>query len=88
MQYITFTQLRTEAKILAIALEKGEEVKLIRKSKVVGKVVPDNEANEKIINAKKLEAKIYRLNLPSFTMKEIDRRYRAAMIKKHGQGIS
>lgn len=88
MQYITFTQLRTEAKILAIALEKGEEVKLIRKSKVVGKVVPDNEANEKIINAKKLEAKIYRLNLPSFTMKEIDRRYMAAMIKKHGQGIS
>lgn len=88
MQYITFTQLRTKSHNLAKALEKGEEIKLIRKSKIVGKIVPDKSAAVKTIDAKKLQAKIDRLNLQSLTMKEIDRRYRIAMMKKHGQGIS
>lgn len=88
MQYITFTQLRTKSSNLAKALEKGEEVKLIRRSVVVGKVIPDKDTKIKTINAKKLEAKINKLNLPSFTIKEIDRRYRIAMMKKHGQGLS
>ena len=88
MQYITFTQLRTEPTNLAKALEKGEEVKLVRRSKVIGRVIPDEGPNLKTINAKKLEAKIYKLALPRLTIKEIDRRYRIAMIKKHGQGLS
>ena len=88
MQYITFTQLRTKANNLAKALEKGEEVKLIRRSVMIGRVIPDKDADLKTINAKKLEAKINKLNLPSLTLKEIDRRYRMAMMKKHGQGLS
>ncbi|MBI2338066.1 hypothetical protein HYU95_02685 [Candidatus Daviesbacteria bacterium] len=88
MQYITFTQLRTKSNKLAKSLEKGEEVKLIRRSEVIGRVIPEKETKEKIIDAKKLEAKIQKLDLPRLTLKEIDRRYRAAMMKKHGQGLS
>lgn len=87
MQYITFTQLRTKSSNLAKALEKGEEIQLIRRSVIVGRVIPDNDSKIKTINSKKLDAKIDKLDFPRLTIKEIDRRYRAAMIKKHGQGI-
>ncbi len=88
MQYIKFTELRTKSRSLAKALEKGEEVKLIRRSAIVGRVVPEKNAKIKTISAKKLEAKINKLDFPSLTIKEIDRRYRIAMMKKHGQGLS
>ncbi len=88
MQYITFTQLRTRSNELALSLEKGEEIKLIRRSEVIGRAIPERETKIKIIHAKALEAKIQKLNLPSLTFKEIDRRYRIAMMKKHGQGLS
>lgn len=88
MQYITFTELRTKTHNLAKALEKGAEIKLVRKSKIVGTIIPDKSLTVKTINAKKLQTKIDRLGFPSLTMKEIDRRYRIAMIKKHGQGLS
>lgn len=52
----------------------------------MGRIVPDSGI--KTIDAKKLEAKIDKLNFPSLTMKEIDRRYRAVMMKRHGQGLS
>ena len=88
MQYITFTELRTKSNNLAKALEKGEEIRLIRKSKVVGKIIPNNNTIIKTIDAKGLQTKIDQLELPSLTMEEIDKRYRAAMMKKHGQDIS
>lgn len=88
MQYITFTQLRTESNNLSKALEKGEEVVLIKRSKVLGRVIPGKETKIKVIDAKKLEDKINELNFPRLTIKEIDRRYRAAMMKKHGQSLS
>jgi len=88
MEYITFTQLRTNTNNLAKALKKGDEVKLIRRSAVVGRIVSDKGIKIKTINAKRLQAKIDKLNLPRLTFKEIDRRYRIAMMKKHGQGIS
>lgn len=88
MQYITFTQLRTKSNQLAKSLEKGEEVKLIRRSEVIARVIPEKETKEKTINAKKLEDKIQELDLPRLTLKEIDRRYKTAMMKKHGQSLS
>ena len=88
MQYISFTELRTKARNLAKALEHGEEINLVRKSRIVGKIIPNTNASIKTVDAKKLQAKIDRLNFPSLTMKEIERRYRIAMIKKHGQGLS
>ncbi len=88
MQYIKFTELRTKSNDLAKSLENGEEIKLIRRSVVVGKITPHKDSTIKTIDAKKLEAKIDELNFPSLTHKEIDRRYRIAMMKKHGQGLS
>lgn len=88
MQQISFTELRTKSNNLAKALESGQEIKLVRKSRIVGKIIPDKNKTTKVINAKKLQAKINKLDLPSITMEEIDRRYRIAMMKKHGQGIS
>ena len=88
MQYITFTQLRTKADDLAKTLKRGEEVKLVRRSVIVGRVIPERETQIKTISARKLERKIANLKLPRLTLKEIDRRYRAAMMKKHGQGLS
>ncbi len=87
MEYITFTQLRTNTNNLAKALKRGDEIKLIRRSAVVGRVVPYSNKKIKTINAKKLQAKIDELDLPRLTLKEIDRRYRIAMMKKHGQGL-
>jgi len=87
MEYIAITELRTKAKALAQALERGSEVKLIRRSKVIGRVIPDKNEILKTIDAKRLEAKIQKLDLPRLTLKEIDRRYRAVMKKKHGQGL-
>ena len=88
MQYITFTQLRTKANNLAKTLERGEEVKLVRRSVIVGRVIPEQETKMKTINARKLELKISNLNLPTLTLEGIDRRYRIVMMKKHGQGLS
>ena len=88
MQYISFTELRTKARNLAKSLEHGEEINLVRKSRIVGKIIPNTSESIKTIDAKKLQAKIDRLNFPSLTMKEMERRYRAAMMKKHGQGLS
>ena len=86
MQYITFTELRTKSRNLAKALEEGKEIKLVRKSRIVGKIIPGTPIN--VIDAKKLQAKIDQLNLPRLTIQEIDRRYRMAMMKKHGQSLS
>ena len=88
MQYITFTQLRTKADDLAKTLKRGEEVKLVRRSVIVGRVIPEQETKMKTINARKLELKISNLNLPTLTLEGIDRRYRIVMMKKHGQGLS
>lgn len=67
---------------------RGEEIKLLRRSRVLGKVTPENDQEIKVINSKRLQRKIDKLGLPSLTDKEIDRRYRIAMMKKHGQGLS
>lgn len=86
MQYITTTQLRTMSVDLVKTLCEGQEVLLLHRSKPIGNISP--QTGGKIIDSKRLEAKIAKLGLPSLTPKEIDRRYRAAMMKKHGQGFS
>ena len=88
MQQITATELRTKSKDLFETLKRGQSVDLIRKSKIIGRVIPERETQFKVIDAEKLERKIQNLEFPRLTMKEIDRRYRAAMMKKHGKGIS
>ena len=88
MQVITTTELRTKSKELVQVLREGRSVDLIHRSKVVGCLIPNKDARTKTINVKRLEAKINKLDFPHLTNKEIDRRYKAAMMNKHGQGLS
>ena len=84
MQIITTTELRTKSKNLVKTLEGGLSVDLVHRSRLLGKIIPNDYDQIKTIDAEKLEKKIQALHFPKLTMKEIDRRYRAAMMKKHG----
>ena len=87
MNYITTTQLRTRTTDLLSALHDGQTIDLIHRSQVVGEIRQKQTRSKKTIDSKKLQRIIDELDLPRLTSKEIDRRYRIAMIKKHGQGI-
>ena len=86
MQFITTTQLRTQSKKLVKALREGHSVDLIHRSSVVGEIKP-KIYDPKPFNAKKFLKIVEKLNLPRLTPRQIDRRYRAAMMKKHGQNL-
>ena len=88
MQYITTTELRTKSKDLVNELFNGKVVKLIHRSKLIAKVIPGYETGIKVIDSKRLQKKIDALDFPRITLKEMDRRYRYAMMKKHGKGLS
>lgn len=87
MNYITTTQLRTQTPDLLDALQQGLTIDLIHRSQVVGEIKQKEVQPKKTIDSKKLQRIIDELDLPMFTIDEIDRRYRTAMMKKHGQGI-
>lgn len=87
MNYITTTDLRTKSSALISSLKRGQSISLIHRSSIVGKIIPTSQKDTKIINGKQLANKIQRLDLPSLSLKEIDRRYRSAMMKKHGKGL-
>jgi len=83
MHYITTTDLRTKSKELVKVLQEGHSVNLIHRSKIVGEIKP------KIYDPKPFDpdsfAKIVKkLNFPKLTPKQIETRYRVAMMKKHG----
>ena len=86
MQTITTTELRTKSKELVSTLLSGRPVKLIHHSKVVGEIKPHTE-EQKIFSAQRMEKIAKKLNIKPLTPKEIDRRYRAAMMKKHGKHL-
>lgn len=87
MQVITTTQLRTHSKNLVDTLKRGKSVDLIHRSEVVGEVRPKQEKGG-VFNAREFVKKIKALNLPKLTDKEIEIRYRNAMMKKHGRYLS
>lgn len=87
MQLISTTELRTRSKELVTALLAGQSVNLIHHSRIVGKVKPVTKKQLKTIDSRSLQKKLDKLPFPSLTPKEIDRRYRIAMMKKHGQGF-
>jgi antitoxin (DNA-binding transcriptional repressor) of toxin-antitoxin stability system len=87
MNYITTTELRTRTPALVETLLHGGTVDIIHRSKTIGEIKPKSSSFKKV-NSKKLEAKIAALPFPKLTSKEIDKRYRAAMMEKHGQGLS
>lgn len=86
MQNITTTDLRTKSSQLVKTLKEGRSVDLIHRSKIIGEIKPKIQ-DPKPFNADKFLKKIERLNFPSLTPKQIEARYRKAMIKKHGQSL-
>lgn len=87
MNMVTSTELRTKMPEVIQALLAGESIDLIHRSQVVGAITPKTRQT-KTISARELQKKIDALGFPPMTDREIDRRYRAAMMKKHGQGLS
>ncbi len=87
MQTITTTQLRTKSKELVKTLQEGHSVDLIHRSKIVGEIKP-KIYDPKPFDPDKFLKIVEKLNFPTLTPKQIEIRYRKAMIKKHGKNIS
>lgn len=86
MQYITTTELRTKSKKLIEILREGRSVDLVHRSKVVGEIKP-KIYESKPFDAKSFKRFIDKLNLPKTTYAEREKRYRAHLMKKYGQGL-
>ena len=88
MNVITATEIRTKMPDVIATLLAGGSIDLVHRSRIVGEIRPKRTAPAKVVSARQLDAKIKKLGFPKLTPKEIDRRYRIAMVKKHGQGFS
>lgn len=87
MEVITSTELRTKMPEVIATLSGGGKIALVHRSKIIAEITP-KVTNARIISARELQKKIDALDCPRLTKREIERRYRAAMMKKHGQGLS
>ena len=86
MNLITTTELRTRTNDLVNLLLNGEGVQIIHRSKLIGTIRPKKKVI-KGFDADAVMAITAKFNHPILTDKEIDRRYRAAMIKRHGKHL-
>ncbi len=86
MQYITFTELRTKSSQLKDTLKQGISVTLIHRSRVIGKIYPEQEV--KPFDAKKFKRLVKGLNLPKTTYAEREKIYKKHLMEKYGQGLS
>lgn len=87
MQIITTTQLRTKSKELVKTLIEGRSVNLVHRSKVVGEIKP-KIYDPKPFDPDKFAKLVKKLNFPRLSPKQIEARYRKAMMEKHGKNIS
>ena len=86
MQYITFTELRTKSSQLKDTLKKGISVTLIHRSRVIGKIQPEQEV--KPFDAKKFKKLFEGLKFPKTTYSEREKIYRKHLMEKYGKGLS
>ena len=86
MQYITTTELRTMSKKLVEALREGHSVDLVHRSKVVGEIKP-KIYDPKPFDPDKFLKIVEKLNFPKLTPRQINTRYRKAMMEKHGKSL-
>ena len=84
MNYITTTDLRTKSGELIEALLLGKEVELLHRSKKLGKIKLIKGKPLKIFDANKVAKIVKKMNLPKLSVSEREKRYREAMMKKHG----
>ena len=87
MNFITTTDLRTKSKDLIKALREGRSIDLIHRSRVVGEIKP-KIYDPKPFDPDKFLKIVKKLNPPKLSHKQIEARYRKAMMEKHGKGIS
>ena len=87
MYTITTTQLRTQTTRLVNLLQQGEEVSLIHRSRLVGRVMPQKKQPKVFTHrdARRMAELIERLNLPQLSQAEMERNYRDHMAKKYGK---
>lgn len=86
MNYISTTELRTKTSEVIETLLKGGVIDLVHRSKVVGEIRP-KKAEGKVFNAKRMLKLVKELNFEPLTDEEVERRYRAYMMKRHGKNI-
>ena len=90
MQIITTTELRTKSKELINTLLSGRSVSLIHRSKIIAEFKP-KKASPKVFSVKDAEEIIKiaeKMGLPKLSDEEMDKKYREAIMKKHGKGLS
>lgn len=90
MQLITTTQLRTKTPILVKTLERGEETRLIHRSKIIGKILPYYQEKPALTkeSIKRLTRLANSLNLPHLSPAQREKNYREHLTEKYGQGLS
>ena len=86
MNIITATELRTKTKELFEAMLNGEEISVVHRSKVIGVFKP-KKTKGKIFDAKKFGEIVEKMNVPRLSQEDREKRYRGAMMKKHGKHI-
>ncbi|EKD52609.1 MAG: hypothetical protein ACD_61C00292G0003 [uncultured bacterium] len=90
MNLITTTELRTKSNELINTLLSGRSVNLIHRSRIIGEVSPKKNLGKAFTqkDAENIQKLSRKLNLPIISDEEIEKRYRKAMMKKHGQYFS
>jgi hypothetical protein len=83
MQMITFTQLRTQPRQLKQAIDDGQTIDLIHRSRVIAEIKPKTE-DPKPFDPDKLFQIIKKLNLPQLSLKQRERNYRKHLLEKYG----
>ncbi|MDO8452726.1 MAG: hypothetical protein Q7S79_03155, partial [bacterium] len=80
------TELRTKSKELVKSLKEGRSVDLVHRSKIIGEFKP-KIYDPKPFNPDKFAQTAKKLNLSKLTSRQIEERYRKAMLEKHGPHI-
>lgn len=90
MNYITTTELRTKTTDLVEALEAGDEVAILHRSKIVGRISPKNSVQKKVktvTDPAKLISGIKKLvgDAGKYTKEERDAIYQKHLESKYGK---
>lgn len=90
MNLITTTELRTKVPLILNLLSRGESLDLIHRSKLVGEIKPKKYAGKVLTTAgiERIIALAKKMHLPKLTEKQMERNYRAHIMKKYGKGLS
>lgn len=87
MQTITMTELRFKPRELLQTLYEGGSVDLIHRSRPVATISPKHNILTKRFEINKFKKLVNKLNFVPLSLEQIDKRYREAMLKKHGKYI-